>query len=124
MEKLADRALHPMPLAETTALLDLNLANGLSEDGVHGRRARFGQNRVSTRRGTSAWLKFLQQVNQPLIYILLIAVVVTSSLGEWVDASVILMVVLVNAIVGFLQESKAEKSIEALGRRGEHAIPE
>ncbi len=124
MEKLADRAWHPMPLAETTALLDLNLASGLSEDDVDGRGARFGQNRVSTRRGTPAWLRLLQQVNPPLIDILLIVVVVTSSLGEWVDVSVILMVLLVHAIVGFLQESKVEKSIEALGRGGEYAISE
>ena len=61
-------------------------------------------------------MKFLQQFNQPLVYILLLAVGVTAVLGEWVDSSVIFGVVFINAVVGFLQETKAEKSIEALSR--------
>ena len=75
---------------------------------------KIGPNRVTARRGTPAWLKFLQQFNQPLVYILLLAVGVTAFLGEWVDSSVIFGVVLFNAVVGFLQEAKAEKAIEAL----------
>lgn len=71
---------------------------------------------MSSKRGTPAWLKFLQQFHQPLVYIMLVAVVVTTSLGEWVDAVVIGAIVLINAIVGFLQETKAETAIEALAK--------
>ncbi len=71
---------------------------------------------MSSKRGTPAWLKFLQQFHQPLVYIMLIAVGVTASLGEWVDAVVIGAIVLINAIVGFLQETKAETAIEALAK--------
>jgi Ca2+-transporting ATPase len=56
------------------------------------------------------------QFNQPLVYILLIAGAVTGFLHEWVDASVIVGVVLVNAVVGFLQEAKAIKALDALSR--------
>lgn len=80
------------------------------------RQKESGPNRVTARRGIPPWLKFLKQFNQPLVYILLVAVGVTAFLGEWVDSSVIFGVVLINAIVGFLQEAKAEKAIEALAK--------
>ncbi len=59
-------------------------------------------------------IRFLLQFHQPLVYILLAAGTVTLLLQEWVDASVILGVVLVNAFIGFIQEAKAEKAIESL----------
>jgi cation-transporting ATPase F len=59
---------------------------------------------------------FLLEFHQPLIYILLAAALITALLHEWVDSGVILGVVLVNAIIGFVQESKALKAIDALAR--------
>jgi Ca2+-transporting ATPase len=89
---------------------------GLSAAEVAKRQEESGPNCVSAERGTPAWLKFIRQFHQPLVYIMIIAVGVTSSLGEWVDAVVIGGIVLVNAIVGFLQETKAETAIEALAK--------
>jgi cation-transporting ATPase F len=89
---------------------------GLSADEVQRRRAKFGPNQMTARRGTPAWLKFLQQFNQALVYILLAATAVSAALGEFVDAAVIFGVVFVNAVVGFIQESKAEKAIGALAK--------
>jgi cation-transporting ATPase F len=65
-------------------------ATGLSAEEVQRRQNESGPNRVTARRGIPAWLKFLRQFNQPLVYILLVAVGVTAFLGEWVDSSVIL----------------------------------
>jgi Ca2+-transporting ATPase len=87
---------------------------GLPAAEAAARLARHGPNEVSTTRGTPRWRCFLRQFHQPLIHILLAATAVTASLGEWVDASVIIGVVMVNALIGFLQESKAEKAIAAL----------
>jgi Ca2+-transporting ATPase len=80
------------------------------------RQARFGPNEITARPPRSAWVRFLLQFHQPLIYILLVATVITAVLQEWVDAGVIFGVVLVNALVGFLQEAKAENAIAALAR--------
>ena len=105
---------HQASAAEVTRLLDVDAVTGLAAAEVTRRLKEFGPNRITARRGTPAWLRFLQQFNQPLVYILLIASGVTAFLGEWVDASVIFGVVLVNAVVGFLQEARAERAIEAL----------
>ena len=66
--------------------------------------------------GVPPWKRFLEQFNQPLVYILLAACVATAFLNEWVDSSVIFGVILINAIIGYIQESKAEKAIDALNR--------
>ena len=112
----ADKIWHQLPAEEVATVIDVNVSTGLSAEEVTTRQNKFGLNRVTARRGTPAWLKFLQQFNQPLVYILLLAVGVTAFLGEWMDSSVIFGVVLINAIAGFLQEAKAEKAIEALAK--------
>ncbi len=116
MVKSKDKVWHQLPASEVTQFLDVNLSTGLSADEVRRRQKEHGPNRVTARRGTPTWLKFLKQFNQPLVYILLVAAGVTAFLGEWVDSSVIFGVVFINAIVGFLQEAKAEKAIEALAK--------
>ncbi len=107
---------HQLPAVEVVRLLDVDLKTGLAGEEVQRRQVKFGLNRITARRGTPAWVKFLQQFNQPLVYILFAAVGVTAFLGGWVDSAVILGVVVINAIFGFLQEAKAEKAIEALAR--------
>ena len=116
MRDSTPKSWHHVHSAEVLRLLGVEVAKGLAADEVARRQKEFGPNRVTARRGTPAWLKFLRQFNQPLVYILIAAVGVTASLGEWVDSSVILGVVVVNAIFGFLQEAKAEQAIEALAR--------
>lgn len=107
---------HHLPVDDILSHLAVTLGIGLSTAEVRKRQMEFGPNRATPRRGRSAWVKFLQQFNQLLIYILLAAVVVTGFLRQWVDSSVIFGVVIIDAIVGFLQEAKAERAIEALAK--------
>ncbi len=116
MNESSEKKWHHTPAAEILAQQGVEAAAGLDAAEVERRQGEFGPNKVTARRGTPAWLKFVRQFNQPLVYILLVAVGVTAALGEWVDSSVIFGVVFINAIVGFLQEAKAEKSIESLAR--------
>ncbi|MDH3602704.1 MAG: cation-transporting P-type ATPase [Candidatus Tectomicrobia bacterium] len=87
---------------------------GLSPHEATRRLVRFGPNRLPSPPRTRAWVQFLKQFNDPLIYVLLITAAITIALREWLDASVILGVVVANAIIGFVQESKAEHAILAL----------
>ena len=84
------------------------------------RRLRGSRGSVLTRSPDAAvppeWKRFLLQFHAPLVYILLAAAGITAWLGEWIDSSVIFGVVFINAIIGYIQESKAEHAIEALSR--------
>lgn len=114
--KAPDEPWHQLRGDDVLRMLDVDLRTGLSEEEAIRRREKFGLNRITPRPGPPGWLRFLRQFNQPLVYLLLLAVGVTVFLGEWVDASVIFGVVFINAIVGFLQEKKAANSIDALSR--------
>jgi cation-transporting P-type ATPase F len=109
-------AVHYLPAHDVVRLLESDLDRGLSSAEVAKRQARVGLNVLSSKRGKSQLRRLLEQFMQPLVYILLVAAAVTFYLGEWVDGGVILGVVLINAIIGFLQESKAERAIDALSR--------
>jgi Ca2+-transporting ATPase len=107
---------HQLAVAELVTRQGTDLGRGLAATEAAERQRRYGPNQLTARRGQGPLLRLLLQFHQPLIYILLVATVVTAALDEWIDAAVILGVVLVNAIVGFLQEGKALQAIEALGK--------
>jgi cation-transporting P-type ATPase F len=111
-----DQDWHHLDLDEALHRLESDPRQGLSGEEVTRRQERYGPNLVSAKGGIPAWKRFLQQFNQPLVYLLIAAVIITALLREWVDSAVIFGVVLVNAVIGFFQESKAEKAIEALSR--------
>jgi Ca2+-transporting ATPase len=116
MERLIGKHWHHLPADEVLDLLESTSEKGLDLFEVDHRREQFGFNVISTKKGDGPLLRFLLQFHQPLIYILLAAGLITTLLQKWVDASVIFGVVLVNALVGFLQESKAVKAMEALAK--------
>ncbi len=107
-------AWHSVPLSQVETELATSTEVGLSLDEVSIRKTRFGSNALTAKKGDSSLKRFLLQFNQPLVYILIAATTVTLFLGEFVDAGVIFFVVLINAVVGYLQEAKAIKAIEAL----------
>jgi magnesium-transporting ATPase (P-type) len=89
-------------------------SSGLTEAEVRERLVQFGPNRLAPPKRRGPFLRFFGQFHDVLIYVLLGATVVTALLGHWIDAQVILAVVLINAIIGFLQEGKAENALEAI----------
>ncbi|MEH2254694.1 cation-translocating P-type ATPase [Nostoc sp.] len=89
---------------------------GLTHEEAITRHQQMGANQLTTKGGKSSWLRFLEQFNQPLLYILLTAGVVTLLLQDWIDAGVIFGVTLINVTIGYIQESKAEGAIAALSK--------
>lgn len=90
---------------------------GLSQTEAENRLQEYGPNELLEKAKTPAVLVFLRQFASPLIYILLVASVIEFTvMGNTTDAAVILAVVTINAIIGFIQESRAEKAVEALKR--------
>lgn len=117
MQTLLSKHWCHIPQDEVADLLGTHPQNGLDVFEVKHRQDRFGFNSITPKKGKSPLLRFLLQFHNPLIYILLAASVITAVLKkELVDALVIFGVVLINAIISYIQEDKAEKAIEALSR--------
>ncbi len=116
MQQLLSRHWHHLPTEEIQELLETNPERGLDRFEVEHRQARFGPNALTPRRGKSPLVRFLLQFNNPLIYVLLVAGVITALVKGPVDAGIIIGVVLINAIVGFVQESRAANAIAALAQ--------
>ncbi len=90
--------------------------DGLSQAEAEERLARLGPNKLIAPKRRGPLLRFLLLFHNILIYLLLVAALVTALLGHWLDTWVILGVVLVNTIIGFVQEGKAERALEAIAK--------
>ena len=90
-----------------------------SPEGISGTEAatrlqQYGENALPQKPGRPAWLRFIAHFNDVLIYVLLAAALLKAVMGHWIDMAVILAVAVVNALIGFIQESNAEKSLQSI----------
>jgi cation-transporting ATPase F len=113
---LSKHAWHNVQVSEVIDILKTDPDKGLSNSDVDKRVQQYGRNIITPKKQQSALVRFLLQFHQPLIYILIVAAIVTVVLGEYIDAVVIFAVVLINAVIGFVQEAKALKAIDALSK--------
>jgi magnesium-transporting ATPase (P-type) len=112
-KKLQSQNWHNNSIETTFELLDSS-QNGLSNKEANDRLSKYGKNRLPEPKSRSLFVRFLYQFNNVLIYVLIAASLVTAILGHWIDAGVIIGVVFVNAIIGFVQEGKAEDALKAI----------
>ena len=113
---LDDHHWHSLSTDEVLTMLDGDQVRGLTQKEARLRLDIVGPNLLPKHPGPSAFIRFIQQFHHPLIYVLLVAGIVTLFIDHAVDAGVIFGVVLVNAIVGYLQESRAKAAIDALSQ--------
>ncbi|MBD9411830.1 cation-transporting P-type ATPase [Stutzerimonas stutzeri] len=97
------------------ALLELDSTTaGLTHEQAAQRLLRYGPNRLDEAKPASVWQRVLRHLNNVLLYVLIAAALVTGLMGHWVDTFVIIAVVVLNVAIGFVQEGKAEKALQAI----------
>jgi P-type Ca2+ transporter type 2C len=94
--------------------LDTDQSNGLTGEQASSRLGEYGPNKLPEGKKRSVWMRLLAQFHNVLIYVLLAAAVITSLMEHWIDTGVILAVIIINAVIGFVQEGKAEKALESI----------
>lgn len=94
--------------------LNSNISTGLSDEEAKKRLSEYGPNRLSTKKKKTLLQLFISQLADVMIYILFGAAIISAMVGEISDSIIILIVIFINAIIGVVQESKAEKALEAL----------
>lgn len=99
---------------DTAEQVDANIKNGLSDKDAHSRLSSSGSNSLAQEKKESILKAFFRQINEPMIYILLAAAALSAIVKEWPDALVILAIIIINAVIGVVQERKAEKALDAL----------
>ncbi len=105
----------PHSLSPTDVLAELSAdAGGLSSADAQVRLERFGPNKLPEPKKRNPVLAFLSFFNDILIYILLGSAVLKALLGEWIDFAIIIAVAIINSVIGFLQEGRAEKAIDGI----------
>lgn len=109
----SDFAWHSHSPQQAIELLRSTLA-GLSRQEAQRRFEQYGANSLPPPQQKNAMLRFLQQFHNVLIYILIAAAVMTAFWAHWIDSAVIIGVVVINALIGFIQEGKAEKALNAI----------
>ncbi|MDR3022012.1 MAG: cation-translocating P-type ATPase [Clostridiales bacterium] len=115
-----DKKFHTLTASQTLSDLKTSM-QGLSQIEVKKRQQQFGKNELVAKSRTSFWLRLLKQLNDPLIMIMIGAVIISTSIAvyngkpsELIDGGVILLILIVNAMIGIIQEGKAETALLAL----------
>ncbi|HHA1370106.1 MULTISPECIES: cation-transporting P-type ATPase [Enterobacter] len=108
-----ERPYYQQTVDETLSNIHSTL-EGLSGTEASARLQQHGENALPQNKGKPAWLRFLAHFNDVLIYVLLVAALLKLFMGHWVDMFVILGVAIINALIGHIQESNAEKSLQSI----------
>src|SRR5512134_2416548 len=109
-----DKEAHAKHLDDVVATLRAHLEHGLTSEEARERLQKFGANELTEKPRPGFLALLWEQFNNYLVIILIIAAVISFALGEWVDAIAIMCIVVLNAVVGVIQESKAEQALAAL----------
>ena len=107
-------AYHALPVDEVLRDLDVDAERGLSDEEVEKRRLSYGANRLASDAGNHPLIILARQFTNLMILVLVVAAVIAGLIGEGLDALAILVIVLLNGVIGFVQEYRAERALQAL----------
>ena len=105
---------HAIPVDEVLRRLTTSAENGLDAGEASARLQKYGPNRLPEGRKRGPFMRFIAQFNNILVYVLLGAGFTKMMLGLWIDAAIILGVVVINGLLGFIQEGRAEKALDSI----------
>ena len=114
MNTVDTTAWHALRTDEVVRQLATSVEKGLDAGEATSRQQKYGPNRLPEGKKRGPFVRFLTQLNNVLVYVLLGAGFVKLMLGLWLDAGIIFAVVLLNALLGFIQEGKAEKALDSI----------
>jgi P-type Ca2+ transporter type 2C len=103
-----------LDIDEVARQVGTDTEKGLTDEEVENRIKKYGPNQLASKKGPSAWSLFLGQFNSIIIWILFAAAIISGFLKEWVDSLAICGIIILNSVLGFIQEFRAEKSLAAL----------
>ena len=107
-------AWYAMPVGEVVKTLATSTEKGLSAAEASTRLEKYGRNRLPEGKKRGPFMRFVSQFNNILVFVLLGAGFIKLMLNLWVDASIIFGVVILNALLGFVQEGKAERALDSI----------
>ncbi|HEX6384686.1 MAG TPA: cation-translocating P-type ATPase [Anaerolineae bacterium] len=113
-ESLREPVWHSLSVEEATRQLNTHLTKGLTQGEVEERRKVFGFNELQEEPRPTFWHRLWNQLNDFLVLILIVASVISLMLGDYTEAAAIMAIVVLNAILGVVQESRAEEALAAL----------
>ena len=105
---------HTLSVEETLAQQEVHAEQGLSQNEVKKRFEKFGPNELIEKGAKSPWKILLDQFKETMVVVLIIAALISALISDWKDAIAILVIVILNAILGFVQEYRAEQAMQAL----------
>lgn len=109
-----EQAWHALPGTEVLARQEVDPERGLSADQVLTRRGDVGPNTLAEEPPVPVWKRLAAQFKDLVVWILIVAAIISGLLAEWVDTAAILAIVVVNGIIGFVQEARAERALASL----------
>lgn len=114
MDEDASRSWYATSVADLKKRLDTNTDEGLTRDEAKARLDKEGKNKLDEVKKESTLKKIIKQFNDVIIYVLIAATIITFLINQYIDSAVIGTVVIVNALIGYLQENKAEKALDSI----------
>jgi Ca2+-transporting ATPase len=115
----SDNSWHTLTIDEVAQRLEASPESGMSSDQAAKRLAHFGANELKEKSARSPWRMLLDQVSDFMIIVLIVAAIVSGIVGSVQDTVVIMIIVILNAVIGFVQEYRAERAMAALKRMAE-----
>ena len=113
-DRSREQLAYELPIERVLSDAGVDAKQGLSDSEIGSRRERFGFNQLSESPPEPWWKKFLGQFNDVVVWILLVAAFISGAMGEWTDTAAIGAIVLLNAVLGYFQEERAERALAAL----------